>query len=783
MSDRDDDFQLDDERQAAAASDWDENGAPGEKAIDRNAILGSHYIEDMPDGSAAVDLVGAVGELVGARIQMSPRVGPIQFEGREDYIRGDGDTYVRGETACLRGCDLVGLVPQLGSRRGYDLLGAGPLSFNTAMNRTTTGPKMSAGTTTRQALRNVSENPSLAQGLRQFQLAKSPLKSRPYTAAVRPRSAIRPTVATTLKNAKASAARAVSIANTVDARVAAAAKKGIHGDDGGYDLLGAVRRAAMRTAGPKVSPSQAKKLAGNLRANAKRTLEAATKLEVTAAQRAAAIKAGKGKAGKTVSAPTGVRGIIGDDPFDDTQGGASYDDIIGEGLLEVVGDSAEILGGRWLPSSPQPGDTPGAVYFEWEGPPAEPDVPMPGDTGGTGGTTPGAPGTPPSYSDGRYPGPDTNYGLPQKPTKADATAAFMSPAEYESGPTGTDQEKMLYVYTSRPRGSIWYDYSRAPGDKDLGSYSYYTGYGSDGQPAEGGIWSEPPLQRPGVWWHQDGWWSHWPAASRSGDAIQNLNMSTAEAQAHADTKKWGPLVGNPGGFLKDLRYDRSNPQESAGWFWHRDQAPQWAKDPEINVLWTQMLTDWQSDMDDAMANYLEQSTKDFNDAKTDNELARKRFLEDAETARQNDATAQANARADAETERQRVNTEAALAQQQAATDEANYQRESQLDQQYAQQQMQMEQQQGQLMFQQQQAEQQAYQNWLNSPAAQQGGGYDGGYGGGYEDQGGYGGPFEDLYEGGGGGDEFGGSYWKDDKSENELTARSSQRPEFDGDWS
>lgn len=97
MSEKDADYEayqaaLADQR-AEAAREWDQD------TVDEAAVLGA-----------------AIEELEGSQ------VGPIEIEGREDYIRGDdGHDYVRGETACLRGNDIVGAIAQFGSSRGKKL--------------------------------------------------------------------------------------------------------------------------------------------------------------------------------------------------------------------------------------------------------------------------------------------------------------------------------------------------------------------------------------------------------------------------------------------------------------------------------------------------------------------------------------------------------------------------------------------------------------------------------------------------------------------------------------
>ncbi len=733
-----------------AAAAWDEEGPPGDSPTLRHGkdILGDAIVEALSNG---------------------PAIGPIEFQGKEDYIRGeDGKAMAPGATACLRGCDIVGLVPEFGSRKGYDLLGAAPVSFSTAMR---TAP----ATTQRTAVRNISQSASATQGHTQFQLAKSPL-GRKTVMAVIPRTARRKSNAVIIANAKNAAKRAAQIADSLDRRVAAAAKKGIHGD--GYDLLGALRvaRRGAVSKGPKLSPSQVTRLSKDLRAAGKKVGEAATKHEtVMATFNAKIAEAAKKTGGKSVGAPTGTRVVGKDSPFDDLKedpgnsvhmlGDDPFDDlapadgptveIFGE-LLEslVLGDSgnAEIVGG-WRSDDPNSPD-----YNIWDGPGEPPagDLLPPGDPG-----VPGAPGAGPQlYSSGRYPGPDeNNYGVGPKPTTADAQKAFMNPAEYDPETVGeTDFETQVgKVYATLPRGAVLYDGSRPFGKDDVGSVSYFLGKWGTADPVGG--------PGNGYTWNNNGWWVYFwkdTGYTNSGKELRAYTGSggTSEVQLDSIKNNWGPIVGNPSrpAFV-NLHYCND------GFFWFRDRAPDWAKQSEILVLYNGMLTEHESLLTEAKANYATQAAADFDDAKTANDETKRRLREDSDKARAADIAAK-----DAEAqrlvdEREAARLDAEAARTQAQFDEQQYQSESQLANQQAQ-----------IDLQQQQAETQAYAAWLQSPEAQQGGGQ--------PQEPAYSGPFDDLYQGendpGAGTFEEQPSQWKD---EAELQAHASQREDFDGDWS
>lgn len=717
MSDRDsDDFHADlAQDRADAARSWDENGPPGDAPTERDHLVGAHYVDDMPGESAADELLGnALAEL-----EQSPDVGPIEFQGREDYIRG--------ETACLRGCDIVGLVPQLGSRQGYDLLGLSLSAILPAgMQRT--------------AVRNISQSPAILQGRVGFKLDKSGAKPRSVLV-IPTRKGHRPTSDVSVFNAAAVAKRANLIANEIDRRIAAAKKTGVHG----YDLLGAVRRSKSA---PKVTVSQAKALVADLRRSATKTADAGKSHANLAAARkakvAAALAAGKAP-GRTVNAPTGVRGDdgIGSDPFDDV---GDFAEIVGEDL-QILGEffASTAIGG-WKSDDPNSPD-----YNVWEGPGEPPagDLAPPG-------TTPGAPGAaPPSYSDGRHPGPDTNYGMPPVPTYADARAEFLAPGTFAQV-TGDDETT---PYTVQPSGSIPYDGSRPLSNSDIGTYSYFRFKGLDGNQPQGGAGNLGGYPHgAGIYWNNNGWWQFWPdSKDEAGKTTTGWEWTKTTQGAAEQAKKfgWGPLIGNPYNDFAGLRYDESTGQ----YFWLRDRAPEWVQRPMIDLLLNQMVTDWVTAHTAAKTKYDDQVTQDFLDAQAITAENKRRFKEDSEIARAADLAAKARAESDLAFQQQQAQAQAQLQQQQAQTDEAAYQQD-----------VQQQQAQAQVELQQQQAETKAYEAWLQSPQAQQPQGDGGGEG-----------PFEDLNQVEDEPDM--GQYWKQDKSEMELTANASQRDEFDGDWS
>ncbi|MES2179848.1 MAG: hypothetical protein V4550_18450 [Gemmatimonadota bacterium] len=696
---------------ADAAQAWDDEIPPPVVSGD-GQILG--------DGGA--DIAEILGEIFEELVPPGPAIGPIEFQGHEDYIRG--------ETACLRGVDIVGSVPQFASRAG-------------------------ARMTTR---------PSVLQGRAQFVKAVSPVHGRIHTAMVIPKTMTRKSDAVTVANARAAAKNALQIAAKLDHAIAAAqykpatktVKRSVVGESESLigSVLSTIKNAFLGTPPRKTrsghtvpSLAQVKKLAVDLRnAGVKTAAAADTHATVTATAKAKTVAGVKAAAMLlNPKGATGVHGIFGDhhnappldrEHFEILGVGNPFEDVIDEAqeAFDIVGAQATFLGdmlhamvigaGTPDPTHPgyntdqspipsQPGDTPdGNGWLQPSGAldPAFGDLSYADSAQyGGAGASGGAPGgsTDGAYSTGRYPGPDTNYGMKSAPTMSDAQKAYMDPSAFMSEPPGGEQTQYNAANVddlkARYTGAIPFTFdlgsSHVPPFKGITSYNTwmpkkdkpYADY-SDGNHPNGGF----------EWHGTDGsrWFVYAPTNVSSlnppnAQEASNLDVMFDASGAHG----WGPLVGNPNNAeYGGLRYAYGSGGAGAPmFFWFRNAAPPWATAQDQLVLYNQMLTDWNTDMTTAKSNYAAQVAQDFADAQTAAQIAKTTQTENAAAAHQADLAAVAD-----------QTQQAQLATQQQAQDVA-YQ--GQQDQAQAQQQ--------QLAFQQGQAESQAYADFLKAGGAMQ----------------------------------------------------------------
>lgn len=283
-----------------------------------------------------------------------------------------------------------------------------------------------------------------------------------------------------------------------------------------------------------------------------------------------------------------------------------------------------------------------------------------------------------------------------------------------------------------PPDAVVYDASAHPPQyMDLGSYSTF--YGSvPGAPAPvggaGGVMIRS-AQGPnsdsggsGYQWHDDGWWSFFKEAyagpAGSGDTRLKHETSDTGAWMSANSLQynWGPLIGNPLGNLRGLRYDVGGNR----WFWFRDQAPPWSTQASDMQRLYDAIADYNTRLTAAQTDYTNQQMQDQLDAQDAKAQAKVQAANDL-------ANTQTQTQID-------LQQQAAQQQQDAAQAQADIQQQ-QLMQQQQQQEMQMYSQQAALDAQERRVQLDYFQAHPEQMFVPSQGGGDGGYDGGDGDQG------------------------------------------------
>jgi hypothetical protein len=269
---------------------------------------------------------------------------------------------------------------------------------------------------------------------------------------------------------------------------------------------------------------------------------------------------------------------------------------------------------------------------------------------------------PPPASDAGAPPPNAGYGAGDAPVAEemgpDPLAALdmgdggmptldtLPPPDFTPGPpAATDQT----IYTQLPEGAIVFDGSKPLKSRCIGSFNNVmkNGEGFEWQGDAGsGHWNA----RFGSWagvvsdWGRDG-----ALREETPGSVAGLTWARANGVSNPKDVKdskivngisnaagWGPLVGNPDDpDFKNMRYCSGTDQ----FFWFYDQAPQWAKDPSLQLALTQAITDWRAAKTAAAADAAATAMQDQLDADTAAATAKQQAAEDAATQRQIDTEA------------------------------------------------------------------------------------------------------------------------------------------------
>ncbi len=623
-------------------------------------------------------------------------------------IRGDNrgeavqSRYIRGSSACLRGLDILGAIPQLGSPMGKKMVvNKQPVGF--AVKKTPAG------------------KPIIAQVVK-------PGKPLDH--------------ARSIASAKQVAQRAQSVSSKLDKAIKAGGAKQIVG----HPWLTIVGVGGRRMVVPKMSASQMKKLSSDLTTAAKKLSKSADTHQTFVSKATSSQKAGLQKA-KNAYNPSGTKGtqvVVGGFVL-----GAGSDWVdVEDDWVTLIG--AELLGAG-TPDPANPGN-----YTD--GTPDTVDQLVPDSTGNmvpnpnygaqstsTSSTTmPGGTVTPGAASDGT-PGPP-NYGMGSPPslsggviTMSDGTSWPVAGIDFVADPFGGDPSQDAQVYSTDlgniPAGAVYYDPSVMGPMPYQGWGSFHRFFPqkdqSDGKGNSGFQWGggDPSIMDGVYWWYHGATagteYKHENAGNSLADGYSGA-QDLATRENESVKQGWGPLIGNPQGWTRGLRIDRSK----NAFFWYWDQAPQAAQMSGPNGLQAklnQAILDYNTQLTAAKANYAAAIATDQLNAKQAAAMQVQQQQEDAQAQHQ-----------------------AEIAQMQAQAQEpALEQQQAQLALQQEQQRLAYQKQQQQFAAQQQQAEVQAYQQFLSQPMPA-GAPSDGG--GGAPDQGGdqgggaAPGPFDDVQE-------------------------------------
>jgi len=694
------------QQRADAAAEWDD--AHPTKPADVAADVRGPLVEP------SYEILGYITPMDGAR------VGPLEFKGKEDFIRGG---YQEPPTACLRGCDIVGTVPQAGSKMGAALLRQ---TQSTGFVRA----KTPAG------------KPIIAQAVKKTK----PLDHKQSIA-----------------NAQLTAKRLTQIASKLKDAVKKGGAKKILGDDDWLDLVGAAFRRNL----PHMSPAQLTTMASKLEDTAKKLSTSADKHKTFVSKTTDAQKKGADKAKKAYG-PSGKKGTpvivgagnrFGDEWFELV--GKDWVDLVGKDWVDLMGLDWVDLVGQMMPPTPDP-NNPG--YYT-DGTPDTVDAQVPDQTGNMvanpnyqagGSTMPGSSGA--GSIAASVPGPP-DYGVGSPPalsgstiTESDGSTWPQQGVDYIADPysdPSQDQQTYSADENNIPMGAVYYDPNVMGPLPWQGVGSFHRFYpqadNGDGKGNSGFQWGGGD---PGI---MDGWywWFHGATSGteyKHENAGNNVNLPSGAPYGGAQdlmTRQkasialgWGPLIGNPGlPQTKGLRLDAS----TGNFFWYWNDAPLQAQMAGTNGLQAKLnkdLLDYNTALAAGKGNYAQAVAQDQLNAKTSAQMQAQQAQEDAQAQHQIEL-AQAQAQA-----------------QQPGLQNQEQQQQLQLQQQL----MQQQQQQQALQYQQQQAETQAYTQWLQQPAGgaagagmpmmpgmpADGGGMDQGYGGGMDQGGDQGGPFDDV---------------------------------------
>lgn len=139
------------------------------------------------------------------------------------------------------------------------------------------------------------------------------------------------------------------------------------------------------------------------------------------------------------------------------------------------------------------------------------------------------------------------------------------------------------------------------------------------------------------------------------------NLTVADLNEMSQAAGWGPLVSNPRGPDKGLRYDPAGDQ----WYWFWNAAPKDAQAPGEQLRLAQAINEWKMNVATAKTDAAAQAIQDQIDAEEARAIERQNMLEDAALARQQEQEA-AQAMHDADV--QALADEAAARQEQMVLD-------------------------------------------------------------------------------------------------------------------
>jgi len=468
---------------------------------------------------------------------------------------------------------------------------------------------------------------------------------------------------TSIRNARDAGKRAISVADKVDKQVKKTAIA-IHKTAVKGDLIGASKAVARGVAHHLLTSAQLVKATKAARDLGQKAIKAADKHEKGIATLNAKNKTGAAAARTRLKMGSGGKATV-------IHG---YDDE--EVADSILGASLDVVFGTCTPDPNDPGwCTDGTVDPNYTGAGLPPGLPQDPNTIPTDGSA--------------MPGPP-DYGLGPAPTAQSVEP--QAGIDYVADPfPGADGDVNQYSSdpsvpgTPLPIGAVIYDGSNPPAYLGLGSYTTFYGQLPGGAPAEGGAGPAMPpggsyaSGGSGYQWHDDGWYSFrkndYAGPAGSGDQrLKNADDSSANtgpARASNSLRyNWGPMIGNPNGALRGLRYDVAGNQ----WFWYYDQAPKWAKAPIQQALINQAILDYQAQLAAAAADYAAAAAADRLAAEQAKQLMQQQALEDSEMQHQMELQ-QTQATQDASVQSM---ADDAAARQQAQQDES-YARQAQAE--------------------------------------------------------------------------------------------------------
>jgi hypothetical protein len=444
---------------------------------------------------------------------------------------------------------------------------------------------------------------------------------------------------TSIKNARDAGKRAVSVADKVDKQLKKAAVA-VHKTAVQGHLIGASPAVARGVAHHLLTSAQLIKATKSARELGQKALKAADKhqkvLDALNAKNKSGAAAARSKLKMGSSGKATVIHGVDDEAADYLVDSAAYEVIFGDDGADAGASDS------------------GATTNDTGG----------GTTGG--GTSEGPP----------------NYGLGPIPT-----AKSVEPQEgidYVADPFPGAQGD-INVYSSDPNvpgeqlpvGAVIYDASDPPSYLGIGSYTTFFCVLPGGAQPQGGSASESPCVMPpggnydsggsGYQWHDDGWYSFrkrdYAGPAGSGDLrlkkAEDSGAATGPARAaNSEAYNWGPMIGNPNGALRGLRYDIGGNQ----WFWYYDAAPDWAKAPVRQALINQAILDYQAQLAAAAADYAASQAADKLAADQAKQLSQQQAMEDSQMAHQMEMEGQ---QAQQEAATQALADEATARQQQA----------------------------------------------------------------------------------------------------------------------